>query len=159
MRSLALILALLPLPALAQCPPGGEIFSCPAGKKIIEVCTSNGVVTYSYGKPGKPDLTLSVPLQEADYTPWPGVGRSIWDAMAFHNNGFTYEVWASYDKLNENALWEGGVNVLKGEAMQAQITCNKGSVTGDLSGLINAKEGVGLCWNFTTFAWQTAPCN
>ena len=158
MRIAALILALLPLPAFAQCPGGTEVFSCPAGKKIIEVCTLNGAVTYSYGPKGKPDLSLSVPLQDADYTPWPGVGRAIWDSMAFHNEGYTYEVWASYDKLDQNAVWEGGVNVLKGEALQAQVSCNKGSVAGDLSGLINAKEAIGQCWNTNSFAWQTAPC-
>ncbi|MBK8440165.1 MAG: hypothetical protein IPL38_12015 [Rhodobacter sp.] len=125
-----LILAPSPPPAFAQCPGGTEVFSCPAGKKIIEVCTLNGAVTYSYGPKGKPDISLSVPLQNADYTPWPGVGRAIWDSMAFHNEGYIYEVWASYDKLDQNAVWEGGVNVLKGEALQAQVSCNKGQRRG-----------------------------
>jgi len=77
--------------------------------------------------------------------------------MAFNNAGYTYEVWASFDRLEEAAEWEGGINVLKGADRQAQILCNKGSVTGDLSDLIDAKASVGQCWSTDSFDWQACP--
>ncbi len=161
MRSLALIFAFIPLQAAAQCPEGNTIFTCSAGKKTIEVCAENGNVTYNFGPRSRPEMTLTVSIKAADFTPWPGIGRTIWNSVAFHNQGYTYEVWASLEKMLEDEgptpIPEGGVNVLKGEALQAQVTCNPGSVQTFLDLLYDQKTAAGQCWNYTTHAWQITP--
>ena len=87
----ALLLALLATPASATCQ-GDEAFSCQIGKKTLEVCYWKGALIYSYGREGKPELTIAEPLETAAYTPWPGIGRAIWDTVSFQNEGNTYEV-------------------------------------------------------------------
>lgn len=162
MRAAVVLIALLPLPALADCPVGTEIFFCPAGKKAIQVCLQGTTVTYRYGTVARPDLSLTVPLQDADYVPWNGIGRTMWDSLAFHNKGYSYEVWAATDKMMDEAdppsVLQGGVNVMKGDKLQAQVTCDKGRVSSTLDLLYERKTAIGQCWNYTSNAWQPAPC-
>jgi hypothetical protein len=115
-------------------------------------------VSYSFGPKGRPEITLTSAIRDTDYQPWSGVGRAMWDAVRFTNQGTTYEVWTSLDRMAENAGWEGGVNVLKGEELLASPTCAPGSVRGDLGDIFDAKIDAGQCWNFDSFAWQDAPC-
>lgn len=158
MRALPLILAILPLPALA-CPQGTALLSCPIGTKQLQLCLTAEAVTYSFGPQGAPDLTLTTPIQQAAYTPWPGVGSAIWDSLAFTNNDITYEVWTSVNRSPEATRGlQGGVNVLRADTLVAQLTCKDGTVTSDLTPVFEAKESAGQCWNFDTLAWQTAPC-
>lgn len=156
MRRALLCLALCaPATAFAACP-GEVLLSCPIGKKQLDLCLTSSAVTYSFGPRGAPELVLSSPLTEAAFQPWPGVGSAIWDAVSFTNKGTTYEVWTSLDRNTPNAVWEGGVNVLKGEALVAQLTCAPGTVQGELSAIFAAKEAAGLCWSHESFRWQTA---
>lgn len=152
----ALLLALLAAPASAACQ-GDEAFSCTIGKKTLEVCSWKGVLIYSYGREGKPDLTIAQPLETAAYTPWPGIGRAIWDSVAFQNEGTTYEVWTSFDKMDENAILEGGVNVMQGERLLASLTCDKGSVDHSLDPIMDLKSAIGQCWDPEAQAWGS--CN
>ena len=156
----ALILALLATPAAspgwAACQ-GDEAFSCQIGKKTLEVCYWKGMLTYSYGREGKPELTLTEPLETVAYTPWPGIGRAIWDTVTFHNAGVTYEVWTSFDKMDENAVLEGGVYVMEGETMLASPTCDRGSVAHGLDTISFMKAGIGQCWEPETQSWGN--CN
>ena len=148
----ALILALLATPTSAACP-GDVAFSCQIGQKTLEVCHWQGMLTYSYGRAGKPELTLSEPLETVAYTPWPGVGLAIWDTVAFQNEGVTYEVWTSIDKMDENAVLEGGVNVMQGDTMLASPTCDTGSVAHGLDSMSSLKAGIGQCWSPETLRW------
>jgi hypothetical protein len=108
----ALLAAPLAAPAQAACQ-GDEAFSCQVGKKTLEICYWKGMLTYRFGPEGKPELTLNEPLETVDFMPWPGIGRAIWDSVVFENKGVAYEVWSSFDKLDENAVMEGGVNVMR----------------------------------------------
>lgn len=155
MRTL-ILLALLAAPAHATCQED-EVFSCPIGKKIVEVCSWRGELTYSFGRKGSPELILYEPLETVAYTPWPGIGRATWDSVAFHNEGVTYEVWSSFDRLDENAVMEGGVNVLKGEKLLATLTCDKGSVDRGLDTISELKAGIGQCWDMNSQSWDL--CN
>ena len=158
MRAFCLILAVLPLPALA-CPLGTVLLSCPIGKNQLQVCLTPQAVTYSFGPAGAPDLSLTSPIRDAAYTPWPGIGSAIWDSLSFTNAGTTYEVWTSVERSPESTKgYQGGVNVLKGDTLLAQLLCKDGTVQTDLSPVFDAKESAGQCWNFGTLAWQTAPC-
>jgi hypothetical protein len=152
----ALLIAVLAAPANAC--PGDAVFSCPIGKKTLEVCASNGLLTYSFGREGKPEITVSEPLETIAYTPWPGIGRAIWDSVAFQNEGVTYEVWSSFDRMDENAVMEGGINVMEGDKTLASLTCDKGSVERGLDTISDLKAEIGQCWNYETQAWD-ATCN
>jgi hypothetical protein len=72
MMRAALLLALLAAPASAACQ-GDEAFSCTLGRKTLQVCYWKGALIYSYGRDGKPELTIAEPLETAAYTPWPGI--------------------------------------------------------------------------------------
>ena len=148
--------ALIPATSFAACQ-GQTVLSCPIGKKQLEVCLHGGTATYSFGPKGRAELTLSSPIETLDYTPWNGIGRSIWEAVAFHNDGVSYEVWASVDRMADNPIYEGGVNVLRGDALVAQLSCDKGSKVSDLDPLYQAKRAAGQCWNHETFEWGP-PC-
>lgn len=152
----ALILALLATPASAACQ-GDEAFSCQIGKKTLEVCSWKGALIYSYGREGKPELTIADPLETVAYTPWPGIGRAIWDTVAFQNGGATYEVWTSFDKMDENAVLEGGVNVMQGDKTLASLTCDKGSVAHSLDPIMDLKSSIGQCWASESQSWGS--CN
>ena len=157
MRRLALTLALC-LPSAALACPGDLLLSCPIGKKRLELCLDDATLTYSFGPAGRPELVLPTPIRDAAYQPWSGVGRAMWDAVSFQNKDITYEVWTSFDRLDETAVWEGGVNVLRGDALQASLTCAKGSVAGDLYPVMEAKLAAGQCWNRDAHHWQDQPC-
>jgi hypothetical protein len=152
----ALILALLASPASAACQ-GDEAFSCRIGKKTLDVCYWKGALIYRFGPEGQPELTIAEPLETVAYTPWPGIGRAIWDTVAFQNDGVTYEVWTSFDKMDESAVLEGGVNVMQGDTSLASLTCDKGSVAHGLDVISDLKAGIAQCWDPEGQAWGS--CN
>ena len=148
----ALLLILLAAPAHAACQ-GDEAFSCQVGKKTLEICYWKGMLTYRFGPEGKPELTLNEPLETVDFMPWPGIGRAIWDSVVSENKGIAYEVWSSFDKLDENAVMEGGVNVMQGDETLATLSCDKGSVGRGLETLGELKAGIGQCFDHETQTW------
>ena len=156
MRLILTIALLAASPASATCQ-GDEAFSCTIGAKRLEVCSWKGALIYSYGRDGKPELTIATPLETANYTPWPGIGRAIWDSVTFQNEGVAYEVWTSFDRMDETAVLEGGVNVLKGEQTLATLTCDRGSVERGLDTISDLKSGIGQCWDFDSQSWGS--CN
>lgn len=152
----ALILILLATPASAACQ-GEEAFSCQIGKKTLDVCSWKGALIYRFGPEGQPELTIAEPLETVAYTPWPGIGRAIWDTVAFQNDGVSYEVWTSFDKMDESAVLEGGVNVMQGDTSLASLTCDKGSVAHGLDVISDLKAGIAQCWDPEGQAWGS--CN
>ncbi len=157
MRASLLILALfLPTAAFADCTGGTTVFSCTIGKKTLEICHRQDALTYSFGPAGKPDLTLAQPLETADFTPWPGIGRTIWESLAFRNQGYTYEVWTAVERDPEDTTGlQGGINVLKGEDLQAQLTCDPGTASQSLDVVYGLKQAIGQCWDFDSRSWTT----
>ena len=153
----ALLFALLATPAAAACP-GDTVFSCRIGAKVLEVCHAADTLTYAFGRVGRPELTLSQPLETAAYTPWPGIGRAIWDSLAFSNDGVTYEVWTSVERMDEAAQLEGGVNVIEGETLLARLTCDRGTPSQSLDVIYELKSEIGQCWDFDAKAW-TRSCD
>lgn len=91
-------------PAWAACNANEDVFmACdfPNGK-AVQVCMSDDIVRYSYGRPGQsPELALSLAFGNgAEALPWNGVGRSIWEAVLLTNNDVVYEVYAGFDRIN-----------------------------------------------------------
>ncbi len=110
---------------------------------------------------GAPELALNATFADADFTPWPGIGRTMWNELAFHNDGVTYTVWSSLEKqLEENQpepQVEGGVHVTQGDAELASLTCNPGSVRAALDTIWDIKTMIGQCWNYEANRWQACP--
>lgn len=157
MRRIAVLLALLPLPAAADCAGGAQVFTCQIGQKALELCHVGNDLTYAFGPPGAPDLALAESLLTVNFTPWPGVSSNIWETVIFVNDDHAYEVWTSVARDPEDTMGlQGGVNVLNGEEPVAELTCDQGTASQSLDGIWDLKESVGLCWEFSSFSWKTA---
>ncbi len=155
MRAPVLALALCaPLPALAECPPGGSVFSCRIDGKVLELCRKGDNLTYSYGPAGAPELAMSESLLTVDYQPWPGIGSSVWESVAFTTGDHLYEVWTRTDR--NFAGLDGGIMVSRNGASLADLYCNEGTASNPLyDTLFPMKESVGLCWRGPNEGWVT----
>ncbi len=156
MRTALLLVLLAAAPAQAACQ-GDEAFSCQIGGKRVEVCYWKGMLTYRFGPEGKPELTLNERLETVAFTPWPGIGSSLWETVAFRNEGYTYEIWTSIERDPETTEpRSGGVRVLQGDATVADLACDRGTAT-PMDTLYDLKDGIGQCWDMETQTW--GPCN
>ncbi len=150
---------LLPLPAFADCD-GTTLVSCTVnGANQLEVCLNGDDLTYAYGPIGQaPDLALREPLANGTYTPWNGIGRSLWDSIRFTNADHTYEVIASFDRLDENAVTEIGVAILKGGDVIGNLNCDPAPGQTLFDSLFDEMTTRGYCWNRVDEIWaRTCP--
>jgi hypothetical protein len=159
MRCLILALALAaPTLAAAACD-GTPIISCPVegSAKQLELCADPTGFTYSFGPPGAPELTLSVPYSEGPVTPWPGVSNSIWSIVRFETAGYAYDVYLSVDRNSETAPTQGGVRVLSmpGEETVAEIACTAGPWFADVFALSDTMRTAGYCYDREEQIWRT----
>lgn len=152
----ALALALMPTVASAACPEL-TVLSCMIGAKRLEVCATGDSLTYAFGRDGRPaDLVLTEPLAAGTYTPWNGIGRSIWESVDFRNDGHVYTVWSSFDRMDPGARVDHGVTVQKGDATLATLTCAPGAVAAPFDALFDRMEARGFCWSREDFRWNAA---
>lgn len=145
----------LPTSAVAACR-GETVLSCTAqgGKKSLDVCISDGAVTYSYGATGKaPDLTLDAHVAEITHQPWPGVGGAIWEETTFFNKDYSYVVWLSVDRNNHDMPPMGGVTVQKSGKDIARVECDSAGIELGLFAISDAKGAMGLCWDGMNGRW------
>ncbi|MBB5723826.1 hypothetical protein FHS72_003471 [Loktanella ponticola] len=117
------------------------------GATGVSVTFDDGIVHYAYG-PSKqePDLALSEPAVDIDYTPWPGVSSSIWEAIAFTNGDFRYEVGMSFARDPESIEVNGGISISENGTEIAFLHCDTGSgyfVYDDQ--IEKTKHAAGLC--------------
>jgi len=150
-----LIFALLfPVPAFAACD-GATLVSCTVkGINQLQVCQNGDDLTYAYGRIGRtPDLALTEPLANGTYTPWNGIGRSMWESITFTNAEYTYEVFASFDRLDENAVTEQGVSILKNGALVTTLSCDPALGMTLFDNLHDQMGARGYCWNRDSYAW------
>lgn len=158
MRKLLLAL-IFPVPAFAACD-GTTLVSCPIrGADWLEVCLNGDDLTYAYGPIGQaPDLSLRDPLINGAYTPWNGIGRSMSDSITFTNAEYTYEVFASFDRLDENAITENGVSILKNGNHVTTLTCDPAIGMTLFDTLYDHMGARGYCWNRVDEVWaRTCP--
>ena len=150
--------------AVAACRPGEDLFfSCVfAGGKEVRVCNTDQYARYDFGVPGNvPELSLSVPIEDVHLTPWPGVGRTIWEEVRFDNEGYGYVVFGAIHREypeDENAdiivTRSGGINVLKGEDSVATLSCLEDSIEFPWDDRIYAaKIEAGQCYDDREFLW------
>jgi hypothetical protein len=147
-------LLFLATPSFADCQDESLVFSCKIKAQTLEICHGKGALTYTFGPEGKPDLSIAEPLETVDFTPWPGMGRYIWEAVAFRNAGFTYEVWSSVERgADATTGREAAVTVFEGDTEIARPVCDAGSITGSLDRIYDLKQSIGQCWDYKAKAW------
>lgn len=154
--------------ASADCFQGEEpFFSCtfPSGKQV-HVCHTDQYARYEFGAPGAvPELAISTLIEDVHLTPWPGVGRTIWEEVRFENEGYSYIVQGAIHREypeDENAdiivSNSGGVTVLRGDETLASLSCIEDSIEfpwGD--GIYRAKTELGQCYDDRPRVWSD--CN
>ena len=155
--------SVLPAQAEGCFGAGTALFHCTveAGRKTADVCVQGGVAVYRFGpKGGEADLLLARRAEDVDMTPWPGVGRTIWEDMTFRNGDHSYTISRAMDRMiaqddpEQSPDMRGTVVVSKGKDTPSELECDPGSVTfGDFYPLFEAKESAGQCWNRETFEW------
>ena len=150
----ALLLLALATPAQAACPNESEIFSCTIDGKPLQLCHWKGALIYNYGPVEKPELSLSQPLQTIHFTPWPGVSGTIWESVIFPNQDYAYEVWTSIDRDPQATTGlQGGINVLQGDSLVAQLLCDRGTPSQSLDVIYGLKQSIGQCWDYDSQSW------
>lgn len=156
----ALIAATAAIPAQA-CPDGAvPLVSCPLqdGAKVLRTCLLGDHATYAFGKVGQtPDLHLARPVTDIAMTPWPGIGRYIWEDFTFSNGATSYRVFYGIDKMAEGGVQlTGGVAVEQGGKVLAELYCDLGKVTtsGYPLPLYEAKEAAGQVYSLEAQAWS-----
>ena len=163
--SLSLILGLAGQVGWSACQENEALFfSCSfAGGKEVRVCNTDQYARYDFGVSGRvPELSLSVPIVDVHLTPWPGVGRTIWEEVRFDNEGYSYVVLGAIHRdypEDENAdiiiTRSGGINVLKGEDSVATMSCLEDSIEFPWDDRIYAaKIEAGQCYDDREFSWS-----
>ncbi|KAB6717810.1 MULTISPECIES: hypothetical protein [Roseobacteraceae] len=148
-------LCAMPFGAVAQAEP---LFQCTFanGKTVVLETDETGVV-YRFGRPGQtPELTLHRLYDQIDVTPWPGVGRSIWEDLSLHNGAVTYRLWGALDRMSEDHELSAGLIVEQGEDELARLECLPDSINYAVFSFSDAYEAAGYCWNYEGFIWQEA---
>lgn len=158
---LALLLA-APVAAAADCADR-TFLSCPVdAHRWLEVCIDVAAERFSYafGPADAPELTLSEPFSAGTVTPWNGVGRAIWEGVAFRNGAYSYETWHALDRLTENAPLEGGVDVLKDGRPLVSLTCRPGAdaTVAPIFALSDAMDAAGYCRDLEANVWRRDGC-
>ena len=129
----------------AACAPLDLVLDCPIGSKHLTACVGNGAFEYAFGPKDAPELALTVPLDEVAASPWPGVGRSIWEDIAFANNDVTYRVWIAFDRLVENGASDGGVQVEQAGRVIAELQCQEDKAEIGIFAIADAMAAAGFC--------------
>lgn len=153
--------------AIAACDADQQTFvSCQIEDRNAQlaVCFDAETVTYSFGPAGNPELTLSEPVTTVAYTPWPGVGRAIWEEVTFQNGNYSYSAYGGFDRMFGDETEEdhptpqfGGVVVRRDDAIVAELSCDPATVDfGWGEGLWDAKHAAGLTWDYGTHGWLEA---
>lgn len=149
-------------PALAICAGNQEtLFSCSVGEKQIELCLTavDQSVTYRFGPDHAPEIELTRDFGEISMRPWNGIGRNIWDSVTVPNGNFAYEIYWSFDKIDQQA--QAGLNVLRGAHDIATLACldaEDGSAILDLGTLSFAMQDAGFCRIDTSDPLRMGPC-
>lgn len=140
----AALLAALPGICGADQPPD-LVLDCAIGSKRLEVHVGAGQASYAFGPSGRPELALTLSLDETIAMPWPGVGRTIWESISFQNNDVTYEVWITLDRLDLGQTTSGGVTVSRSGETLAELQCTEGTAQVGIFAIADAMEAAGYC--------------
>ncbi|MEX0368224.1 MAG: hypothetical protein AB3N22_19335 [Ruegeria sp.] len=131
--------------ASAQCGDQRLVLDCAIGSKALTVCVSDATATYAFGPRDAPELALTQSLDAVTATPWPGIGRSIYEDVTFTNGSVSYTTWISVDRLAENQPTSGGVIVSQSGKTLAELTCAEGTAQIGVFAIADAMANAGYC--------------
>ncbi|TNF19619.1 MAG: hypothetical protein EP318_13925 [Rhodobacteraceae bacterium] len=163
MKTLVAALCLIaPAPALACFGAVGEtLFHCTfkGGRSEARVCLQDGAAYYAFGPKGSaPEVVLARDVAAVGMAPWPGIGRTIWEEVAFGNGAYGYRLSYAIDKMAPNEPVVGTLVVTRNGEEISALTCDRGSVSAhDFYPLFEAKEAAGAC--FTPGQGWSRSCN
>lgn len=116
-----------------------------------------GLVTYAFGPKGAPDLQISAAPGDLGYLPWNGIGTEMPEAVQFQSGDYTYEVWYSVRKMMDESEPlpppAGGVRVLQGDDLVADLACSAPPDIYDLYLIYEAKLVAGQCYDWESQSW------
>jgi hypothetical protein len=153
--------ALIGAAVLASAPAFGEVlFECAIDAKQLRVTLDGDTATYSFGPKGAPELTVSADPRDLNYLPWDGMGVEMPEAVQFETAGTIYEVWYSVQKMLDESEplppVAGGVRVMSGEKIIADLPCTAPPSIYDLYRIYDAKMAGGQCYDWAGQAWGAA---
>lgn len=114
----------------AQAAPACDspVFYCELQKlpKAVQVCEQPaGRLRYSYGPlKGEPELVFSVRLQQAEITPWNGVGTLYWASLEMPNGAWRYRMSIMYQRDGAPESDSAVLSVSKGAEERRHWRCN-----------------------------------
>ncbi|MBW6416741.1 hypothetical protein [Celeribacter sp. PS-C1] len=143
------------LPSFAQAQEA-SLFHCQfANAKEVTLRVTETGMSYAFGRQhSTPELTLWRTFDEIEVTPWNGVGRSIWEDIAFANGDVTYRIWGNFDRMTEEHEVTGGILVERGDEDLARLDCLPYTVNYTLFSFSDAYEAAGYCWDLGANHWQ-----
>ena len=152
-------IAALALGASADSSAAGEVlFDCAIGDKQLSVTLEGDTATYTFGPKGAPEITLTAAPRDLNYLPWNGIGRFMPEAVEFENQGIIYQVWYGIEKLIDETAplppIRGGVWVMSGDEVLADLTCDSAPRVYALEGIYAAKEAAGQCYDGENQNWH-----
>ncbi|CUA82007.1 hypothetical protein Ga0061063_0856 [Gulbenkiania indica] len=134
-----IIAALLLAPAVeagAACGKARTVFACTTAQgKEVEVCDAGATLSYRFGRPGRPEMMLSVPRSAASTSQWPGIGRYISYSVDIPNGHTVYSVFWGADRNAEDHPVEAGVNVLVNGQSAAIVKCGGERIVQNIEGI------------------------
>lgn len=91
--------------AYAKCESNEKtVFSCTTNRaKLIEVCDSGNILTYTFGKPNmKPEIVLKVQRTRTSTWQWDGMGRTESYVVNIPNSKTIYSVfWGKIESQSQ----------------------------------------------------------
>ena len=146
--------------AAYQCTPANwtKLFSCSfsSGNKVAIVCGTGEQARYRFGRTGRmPEVSLLQSLTDV-YVPWMGVGRYKNEAITFENNGSTYKIYSSTDRLGDDLYLSAGIDIIQSDKIITNMTCDKESAEVAIPEASNLLESFGQCWSRENGIW--IPC-
>ncbi|WP_417249927.1 hypothetical protein [Celeribacter sp.] len=131
--------------------------NCTVAGKVVELCLTpnENRVTYRFGPAEAPEIELTRDFDAITMQPWSGIGRGIWDMVEIPNGDFIYELHWNADKIDRTVV--GGVNVRRGEAVLASVSCDAGGYF-DFDTLIFAMQDAGFCRSDTVDPLSKGSC-
>ncbi len=120
----------------------------------MQICHWKGALIYNFGPLDAPELSIAEPLETVAFTPWPGVGRYIWEKVSFRNGAFAYEVYSSVERGPDAATGQvGTITVFEGDTEIVHLTCDADTIAGSLDRIYDLKQSIGQCWDADSKTW------
>lgn len=121
-----ILIGSLAAPAMADCQSANTtVFSCKTSNaKQVDICSAGKNISYSFGKPNKPELVFSIPKSKAYKYVWDGMTTSEINEVYIPRGNTTYVAYQVNHRNNGNGGY--GLKVLINQKEVANIKCASG---------------------------------